>query len=78
MIINAVFFMFAFLAGSFFGMRQTLKTMQISIALRISEAAKKKNVGGNVNEDLKLEGEIRGYERILREGPSNLSEQRNR
>jgi len=53
------------------GVRKGFQIIADNISQRLALAHKQKNLGGDADEFLRLEGEIRAYVRILTEGPVN-------
>ena len=58
------------------GIRFAFKVMIECMLDNILKTKKKQLIGGNADEFLRLEGEIRAYERIIRQGPAACAKQR--
>jgi len=64
-------FVVILIASNLILLRTALGIIQKSIMLRLVVAKKSQLIGGDADEFLRLEGEIRAYERILKEGPAS-------
>lgn len=74
-----VFLTMSLLGCTFFvwGIRFAFKVIQQCMLDNILKTKKKQLIGGNADEFLRLEGEIRAYERILKQGPTACIKQLN-
>jgi len=74
MLVNIAIFLLLLLINAcfcFIGLRLGFRIIARDIAARMVMARARQNVGGDADEFLRLEGEMRGYEQILREGPTH-------